>query len=311
METEIDIKIEDKIAELLALSTETNTEIADKIGVSAPTLSAYRRGEARPSLRSLVSMSDVFDVSLDYLVFGEDPESEQIDTSPVIRQMSKSLQDSLQNSQLRQAQQASMVSNVGRRLSQRMDEAVERYVSDLSSQMLFAGSMSNPEVLEMERHSDEIQLFLRSFHYNMLDPQTETPGEFFTTVVKNLSQGRSYQYLLPSESGDWEPVVDSFRNLLIDNLPREATVRNNCEFRITDIPTVTGCGLYRINMEELEAETPVLYDFIQEYDYCSDGWFGYTSGPSESAQGTMVMDTEHLNSSLQLFERLWKEAEPV
>lgn len=311
MQTETDIKIEEKISELLALSDENNTEIADEIGVSAATLSAYRRGEARPSLKSLVSMSEVFDVSLDYLVFGEETDSNEIDTEPVIRQMSQSLQDSLQDSQLRQAQRISMVSNVGRRLSERVDEEVKNYLSDLSSQKLFSGTMRNPEVLELERNSVKTRLFLKSFQYNMLDSQTETPGKFFPAVVKNLSQGRSYQYLLPAAGGDWEPIIDSFRELLVENLPSEATVRNNCEFRVTDTPTVTGCGLYQLEMDDLQEETPILYDYIHEHDYSSDDWFGYTIGPSESAQGTMVMDTDHLYSSLQLFECLWDEAEPV
>ncbi|UPM43092.1 helix-turn-helix domain-containing protein [Halocatena salina] len=302
-----EIKLESKISELLALSNETNAEIADKMGISGATLSAYRQGQARPSFDSLVSMSEVFDVSLDYLVFGENADSSEINAGPVVRYMGESLQDS----QLRQAQRISMVSNVGHRISQKLDEEIENYLSDSSTQQLFSGTMSNPQVLALEENSVEIRLLLKSFHYNLLDPQTETPGKFFTTVVKNLSQGHTYRYLLPANSDDWVSVVDSFRDLLIDNMHSEATVRNNCKFRVTNTPTITGCGLYRLDMEELRSEHPVIYDFLLEHDYCSDRWVGYTIGPAESAQGTMVMDTDHLKESINIFEYLWEKAEPI
>lgn len=307
MQDKNEIKLESKISELLALSNETNAEIADEMGISGATLSAYRQGQARPSFDSLISMSEVFDVSLDYLVFGENSDSSEINAGPVVRYMGESLEDS----QLRQAQRISMVSNVGRRISQKLDEEIENYLSDSSTQQLFSGTMSNPEVLALEESSVETRLFLKSFHYNMLDSQTETPGKFFTTVVKNLSQGRTYQYLLPADSKEWEPVVDSFRDLLVDNMHSEATVRNNCEFRVTNTPTITGCGLYRLDTEELRSEYPVIYDFISEHGYCSDGWFGYTVGPAESAQGTMVMDTDHLKESMNIFNYLWEKADPI
>lgn len=307
MQDTSEIKLESKISELLALSNETNAEIANKMGISGATLSAYRQGQARPSFDSLISMSEVFDVSLDYLVFGENADNNEINAGPVVRYMGESLEDS----QLRQAQRISMVSNVGHRISQKLDEEIENYLSDSSTQQLFSGTMSNPNVLALEENSVETRLFLKSFHYNMLDPQTETPGKFFATVVKNLSQGRTYQYLLPAESEDWRPVVDSFRDLLIDSMHSEATVRNNCEFRVTNTPTITGCGFYRLEMEDLQSEHPVIYDFISEHDYASDRWFGYTTGPAESTQGTMIMDTDHLDESMKIFEYLWNKADPI
>lgn len=307
MKSTREINLEEKLAELLAISDKSYEEIAQEIGVSASSISQYRKGDARPTLANLVSLSELFDVSLDYLVFGEDTTDAEIDAGPVIRHMN----DSLKDSQFRQAQRINLVSNVGERISQKLDEEINEYLSDSATQKLFAGTMSNPEILVIERHSLKTRLFLPSFHYNILDPETNTPGKFFTTVVNNLNRGHEYQYLLPAANDDWESVIHSFRELLIDHLPSEAVVGNNCEFRVTQTPAMVGCGMYKIDEESLESEHPIIYDTISEHSYCSESWFGYSVGPSTDAQGTMIMDEDHLDNAIKTYEYLWEGAESI
>ncbi|MCP4054907.1 MAG: helix-turn-helix transcriptional regulator [Mesoflavibacter sp.] len=56
-----------------ALRTEkgwTQKKMAEKIGVHQMQVSAYERGRYLPNSDILIKMAEVFDVSLDYLVFG-------------------------------------------------------------------------------------------------------------------------------------------------------------------------------------------------------------------------------------------------
>lgn len=55
----------------------TQRELADKINVSPKTIQKYETSENEPSIKSLMSLADVFNVSLDFLVghqvTGKDP----------------------------------------------------------------------------------------------------------------------------------------------------------------------------------------------------------------------------------------------
>ncbi len=57
-----------RIKELRLVSGYTQKYVADKIGVKYQSYQAYELGLSLPSLKNLVKLADLFDVSLDYLV---------------------------------------------------------------------------------------------------------------------------------------------------------------------------------------------------------------------------------------------------
>lgn len=309
MEYQPEIKLQEKLSELLMESDSSGAEVAREIGVSPASISQYRKGETQPSLDKLVALARALDVSLDYLVLGESEEAEEVSVGPIAKYMDQSLQEM----QIRTAQHSALVAHIGRRLSKQLDDEIEKYLSEDPARRMYAGIVTNPETLSLEQHSDVTRLLLRTFHYNLLETPSETPGEFFMTVANNLSQGRKYQYLLPQNvDTDWSTAVGKFRNILIDQINSESAVRNNCSFRVTSTPIFTGCVLYQLSVSDLEEDDPLLYDFLYENDYINpDSWFGYVSAPSLDVQGVMVMDDDHLSSSIVAFEQLWNEAEPI
>lgn len=309
MQDQFEIKIEEKLSELLAITDESNAEIATKIGVSSSSITQYRKGETRPSLEKLVALANALDVSLDYLVLGEDEEAEQMDPDPVVRYMDQSLQDM----QVRTAQHTALVAQVGRRLSQMLDTEIERYLEDDPGRRLYAGIIADTELASLERHSQTTRLVLQTLHYNLQDDCPKTPGSFFKTVAHNVSQGREYQYLLAKNSTtDWSSKIRNFRRLLIEQTNSEGAVRSNCRFRVTDAPLCTGCGVYELAEDDLETEDPVLYDFLTEQGYLyEDGCVGYVISPSLDVQGVTIMDNDHLTGAVQSFETLWEDAEPI
>lgn len=50
----------------------TQDELADKLGVSKRTLVRYESGKSEPTISSLIILSSLFDVSIDYIVGAKD-----------------------------------------------------------------------------------------------------------------------------------------------------------------------------------------------------------------------------------------------
>lgn len=306
MKDKSEIKLEEKLTELLTRSDSSGSEIAREIGVSPASISQYRKGETQPSLEKLVALADALDVSLDYLVLGDDREAEEVDIDPIVKYLDQSLQDV----QVQTAEHSAMVAHVGRRLSKTIDDQIESYLSEDSGRHLYAGIISDTETGSLEEHSNVTRLILRDFSYNMSE---NTPGSFFATVANNLSQGREYQYLLPKNSDyNWSTVISNFRSLLIEQTKSEVAVRDNCTFKITTDPIVCGFGLYNLEEGELQQNDPILYDYVIENGYMSEeGWFGYMIPPSVGGRGEPIMDEDHLTNAIASFEDLWEEAEPI
>lgn len=309
MEKRENIKLGEKLTELIAESGSSNAEIAESIGVSSASITQYRKGETRPSLDKLVALAEELNVSLDYLVLGESDEAEEIDTGPIVKYIDRSLQDV----QIRTTQHSALVAQVGRRISQSIDNGVEMYLAEDPDQRTSPGILDNPELQSIEQNSEVSRLVLHSFIYNLVDGNSGTPGSFFTTVANNLSKGREYKYLLPKQAdSDWPATVQTFKDLLFEQTQSESTIRANCSFRVTTDPIFASCGLYQLAEEDIEQNNPILYDFLHEYEYMNcDSWFGYVTLPSPKPQGVLVMNDRYLSAALTSFEELWKKAEPI
>lgn len=46
----------------------TQRELADKLNIAQPSYIRYEKGLAEPTLKNLVKLADIFDVSVDYLL---------------------------------------------------------------------------------------------------------------------------------------------------------------------------------------------------------------------------------------------------
>lgn len=63
----------------------TQDELAEKLGISKRTLLRYESGTSEPNISTLISLSLLFNVSIDYIVGSKD--SETIDTPNVIAEL--------------------------------------------------------------------------------------------------------------------------------------------------------------------------------------------------------------------------------
>ena len=66
-----------KLKELRKNSALTQQDIAEVIGVDRSSYSYYENGKASPSFQVLIKIAKVFNVTLDYIVFGDDSKTVQ------------------------------------------------------------------------------------------------------------------------------------------------------------------------------------------------------------------------------------------
>lgn len=62
----------DRIENLIKEKGVKPFQITTELGLASSTFSDWRKGKAKPSLDAVVKLSKYFNVSIDYLVFGED-----------------------------------------------------------------------------------------------------------------------------------------------------------------------------------------------------------------------------------------------
>ena len=58
----------ERLIEQRKLNKMTQREMADILGIKQPSYIRYEKGDAEPSLESLVKIADIFDVSIDFLL---------------------------------------------------------------------------------------------------------------------------------------------------------------------------------------------------------------------------------------------------
>lgn len=69
------MKFNERLKELRLTSAFMQKELAQIIGVSVRTFQSYEHGTIEPNISKLIALADVFNVSLDYLVCRDFPES--------------------------------------------------------------------------------------------------------------------------------------------------------------------------------------------------------------------------------------------
>lgn len=69
--------MKNKLKELRKNSALTQKQIADVLGIDRSTYSYYENGKASPSLAVLLRIAKVFNVTLDYVIYGDDSKTVQ------------------------------------------------------------------------------------------------------------------------------------------------------------------------------------------------------------------------------------------
>src|SRR5580693_1500693 len=100
-------------------------KISSKLAISSAALSQYIRQQTWPSFGKLLAIADLFDVSLDYLVYGQPTGSSVTDYGPLYRYVDHALADV----QARGSRHNAVVARIGRVLADRIDEVAAQLAS--------------------------------------------------------------------------------------------------------------------------------------------------------------------------------------
>lgn len=73
------MELKDRILQLRTEKKWKQSDLAEKLGIHQKQVSAYERGANLPSTETLIKLSEIFDVSLDYLVFESKSDTTKVD----------------------------------------------------------------------------------------------------------------------------------------------------------------------------------------------------------------------------------------
>jgi transcriptional regulator with XRE-family HTH domain len=274
--------------------------ISSRLGISSAALSQYIRQQTWPSFTKLVAIADFFDVSLDYLVYGQPASSSVIDYGPLYRYVDHALADV----QARGSRHTAVVARIGRMLADRLDDVA----GELAAKPAAArdGLMQDDEQLRLERYCLQCDLVSLNLQFDVIQAEGgPVPGRFLSVVAANLERDASYRFILPQDRS-WDTTVEDCRQLLARQIGGDR-VRESCAFRLTAAPLYTGIVLYQLDIARLETDEPALYAQICDY-LSADNWFGCVIRPNNDSNSDMLMDPEYILRARKAFNLMWSSS---
>jgi transcriptional regulator with XRE-family HTH domain len=272
--------------------------IASRLGISMPALSQYIRGQTTPSFSKLLAIADFFDVSLDYLVYGQPTGgSLTTDYAPLYRYVDHALGDV----QARGSRHTAVVARIGRLLADQIDEVAETLARMPTAAR--EGLMQDDELLRLERYCQQCDLVSLNLEFDIIESENElAPGRFLSVVAANLEKGASYRFILPQDRR-WDSPVEACRQMLARQIGGDR-VRANCAFRLTAAPVLAGILLYRLDTVRLQAEEPLFYAQICD-SLDNNEWLGCVIRPNNDYNSDVLMDAKHTQRARNAFNLMW------
>jgi hypothetical protein len=186
-------------------------------------------------------------------------------------------------------------------LADRIDEVATQLATTPAAAR--EGLIQDDELLRLERYSRQCDLVSLTLEFDVIQAAGGlVPGRFLPVVAANIENGARYRFILPQDR-TWDSTVEDFRQLVADQVGGDR-VRENCSFRLTSVPVLTGLLLYKLDTIKLEAEEPALH--AQICDYLSDNvWLGFVIRTNSDSNSDMILDPEHISRARDAFERMW------
>lgn len=295
-----EVKLEEMLNSLIERGgyTRNRGAILEAVGVTAAALSQYTRGRTRPSFEKLTALADFFNVSLDYLVYGE-PMRAPDDHSSIARYVEHAFNDI----QSRTSRHSELVARIGRLLVDRIDEVATEILESRAAGI--EGLIGQDDVLRLERYCKQADIIATDLNPNVITlAGGETlPGQFFNAVTTNLARGCSYRFLLSGELTIQSDEVRSFRSLIANAVGGDR-LNESCTFRTTAIPVQTGMGLYHLDAVTFAVEEPWLFAQFSKF-LLNGAWLGYLNSPNDHSNADMLMSPDYTARLHNTFETLW------
>lgn len=278
-------------------------QVSADLGITPAALSQYLKGQTKPSVDKLVTIADLFGVSLDYLMFGEDSVaglSGTLDYGPLARY----IESSLATARADAAAQSAFVAKVGAIIADRIDSVAQ---SAAKRPATFFGMLDQDQALELERYSLDSTIVAMNLDENLTRVESDieqgvAAGRFLTVVAENLSRKRSYHFVLSPDMPDREFLIQQFRALLPGQQLSRADIER-CKFSVAADIFYVGFCLYKLDVDALRKQSPVLFQYVEPF-IGRDDRIGFTEPASTRHFGVSLMDENHRRLASLTLERL-------
>lgn len=245
--------------------------LASAAHISPSALSQYVRGRATPSLAVLVDLARALEVSLDFLVYGQDDSSSRgADHAAWVQH----LEGTIRHMTSEAAAQRQVVARMGIEISARLHEVAAEVVKHSGAG---GGVLTFAEIAQVERYSRYTQIATVDLDTDVLLPRgslsdtTVAPGPFADVVAANVSVGNGYEYIIP-DSSRWisraRLITRKVRTALVDQVGSRVSdnvVTKNLRFYVTTEGVVPSYVIYDLDQARLLQERPRLHDLVEEF----------------------------------------------
>lgn len=278
-------------------------KILTRLGISGAALSQYIHQQTWPSFTKLLAIADFFDVSLDYLVYGEPTSSSPVDYGPI----SRYFDHAVANAKTRGNRHAAAVSRIGRMLADRIDEVAAELATTPAA--VREGLIQDNELLRLERYCRKADILSMNLEFEVIDIGGElAAGPFIRVMADNLGRSVPYRFLLPHDK-EWDVTVGACRRLLSAQVGGDR-VRQGCTFRIAAASVLGGAAFYHLDIDSLETDEPVIHEQIRDY-LSEDNWLGCILRSNDDSDSDMLMAPTHCRRARAAFDRMWSSGTAV
>lgn len=307
---EREIKFQETLRELLERSkaTVTQKKLASALDVSGTTISHYITGRIKPSFETLVGIAAFFNVTLDYLVFGESARRPVAEGTHTIR---AEVQRALMESNSYNSRQSDLMVRVNRRLFDEIERVATRLLEDHEN-LGPSGFFTDAESMAIETCAVHTKIMIRAAPADLeVGKNGElSKGDYFDTLVDSILAGHSYQFLFYGKRAEYTPYVQAYHDLLAQaDVPRDV-VHERLAFRVVDAELPSGFGIHELDIAKLERLEPILWERFRDNGIVKNT-FAYASIRHQDALGGIVLYGTYFDSALRMFIRDWELGSPM
>jgi transcriptional regulator with XRE-family HTH domain len=294
------VKFSAILAELLAAPGQATSrkKLSEFLQVNEATVSHYVRGRAKPSFDTLIGIARFFNVSLDFLVFGEQPTATAIDDPGSVRaEVRRAVLESADMA----GKHLDLMTRISRRLQTEIEHAAKELMSDPGN-FGPVGFITAAEAMTIEKYARRLRIITRVFQS---DISGNKRGSFFEAVADNLRAGVRYDYLLCGSSEYWQPQVAVFRRQAESAGISFEVLHNYLHFQVVDYEMPAAVAILDFDLQLLQRMEPIFWE-RQRHVISDQGSWSYMSVEREDAQGGVVIEPSYRESAIRLFERGWR-----
>ena len=284
--------------------------LAAKLDVSIGTYSSYERGLSEPTVSILVKLSNLFNVSIDYLALGkefklpltvEESNLEQIDLVAL----------RLENRIERQTRLLSYISGKFEDdLSSLVKGYSEEFINELSRT---SGTMVLEEELwKIERFSLKTRVaYPNSDEFLNFNEQSEkyTENNNFSNLVSTLREYPENSFIDVYANNVKKAGIEKYKDLIVKRCGKAALKR--VQIWQCDQPIISQYVIYELQLTALKEKHPSLSDLIEEHIF-DDHYLALLITPQIKYHGiNLLADKDHCQYMINHFNHLLSQSQRV